>query len=90
MSIIFRKRLRFGPFVVNAGKRGFTSWGLKVGPWSWNSRTRAQRIDLPGPFSWTSKGSSTTRFVRVMIGLGVVGIGTLATLILYVASRLGL
>lgn len=55
MTIIFRKRFRIGPFVINAGKNGFTSWGLKFGKVSWNSRTRAWRIDLPGPFSWKSK-----------------------------------
>jgi hypothetical protein len=54
MPIIFRKRFRFGPFVVNAGRNGFTSWGLKIGRWSWNSRTARHRVDLPGPFSWTS------------------------------------
>lgn len=56
MPILFRKRLRFGPFVVNAGKSGVTSWGLKVGRWSWNSHTGRHRVDLPGPFSWTSRG----------------------------------
>lgn len=54
MAIVFRKRLRFGPPVINAGRRGFTSWGLKVGRWSRNSRTRAHRVDLPGPLSWSS------------------------------------
>lgn len=54
MPIVFRKRLRFGPFVWNFSRNGFTSWGVKIGPWSWNSRTRAQRVDLPGPISWTS------------------------------------
>ena len=55
MPIIFRKRFRFGPIIVNAGRNGFTSWGLKVGRWSWNSRTGKHRVDLPGPFSWTSR-----------------------------------
>ncbi len=54
MPILFRKLMKFGPLVINAGKSGFTSWGLQVGPWSWNSRTRAHRVDLPGPLSWSS------------------------------------
>jgi hypothetical protein len=56
MPIRMRKRWRLGPFVVNATQRGVTSWGLQVGRWSWNSRTRAQRVDLPGPFSYVSRG----------------------------------
>lgn len=64
--MLFRKSMRFGPLKLNFGKRGFTSWGLKLGPWSWNSRTRSYRVDLPGPFSWTSKGGSS-RFARVML-----------------------
>ncbi len=55
MALVFRKRLKLGPLVFNFGKNGFTSWGLKLGAWSWNSRTRAHRVDLPGPFSWRSK-----------------------------------
>ncbi len=54
MPILFRKRVRIGPLVINAGRTGITSWGVKIGPWSWNSRTRTQRVDLPGPFSWSS------------------------------------
>jgi hypothetical protein len=54
MPIHFRKRMKFGPLVFNFGKSGFTSWGLQIGRWSWNSRTRAQRVDLPGPTSWSS------------------------------------
>lgn len=50
----FRKQIRRGPLRFNFGKNGFTSWGIKVGPWSWNSRTRKQRVDLPGPLSWES------------------------------------
>lgn len=49
-----RKRLRFGPLVINLTQRGFTSWGVKLGPWSWNSRTRRQRVDLPGPWHYTT------------------------------------
>lgn len=56
MPIGFRKRKPFGPFSVNMGRKGITSWGIKLGRWSWNSRTRKHRVDLPGPFHWTSRG----------------------------------
>lgn len=52
MSIRARRSFRFGPLRLNVTQRGFTSWGLKVGPWSWNSRTRAHRLNLPGPLYW--------------------------------------
>jgi Protein of unknown function (DUF4236) len=52
MGLLFRSRKRLGPLVLNFTQRGFSSWGLKIGPWSWNSRTRAHRVDLPGPLSW--------------------------------------
>lgn len=49
----FRKRLRLGPLPVwlNFSRTG-VSWSVKVGPWSWNSRKRRQRLDLPGPLHW--------------------------------------
>ena len=49
--IYLRKAIRFGPLRLNLSRSGI-SWTVKVGPWSWNSRTRAQRLDLPGPISW--------------------------------------
>lgn len=52
--IRFRKQIRFGPFSLNFTQNGFSSWGVKVGPWSWNSRTRRHRSDLPGPLFWES------------------------------------
>jgi hypothetical protein len=55
MPIHFRKRMRVGPLVFNFGRGGLTSWGLQVGRWSWNSRTRAHRVDTPGPTSWSSR-----------------------------------
>jgi hypothetical protein len=53
MSIRARKTLRFGPVRFNFTEHGFTSWGVKVGRWSWNARTRRSSVDLPGPFRWT-------------------------------------
>jgi hypothetical protein len=56
VPILFRKAMRFGPLVLNFTPKGLSSWGLKIGKWSWNSKTRAHRYDLPGPFSWRSRG----------------------------------
>ena len=52
MGILFRSRKKFGPLIFNFTKNGLSSWSLKIGRWSWNSRTRAHRVDLPGPLSW--------------------------------------
>ena len=40
--------------ILNFSNTGM-SGTFKLGPWSWNSRTRAQTVDLPGPVSWTSR-----------------------------------
>lgn len=61
MPLRFRRRVRLGPVILNFSNSGM-SWTLKVGPWSWNSRTRAQTVDLPGPVSWT--GRRTRRRAR--------------------------
>lgn len=82
MRLIFRKRIKFGPIVWNFSKHGFTSWGLELGPWSWNSRTRAYRVDLPGPFSWSSKGKSSpfmAWFMITLMGSGLAGILSIVT-----------
>jgi hypothetical protein len=55
MGLIFRKTFRLGPLRLNFTKKGFSSWSLRFWRWSWNSRTRAHRVDLPGPASWTSE-----------------------------------
>jgi len=57
MPLMFRKVVRIGPLHLNFGKNGFSSWSIKIGKWSWNSRTRENRVDLPGPLSWRSGGS---------------------------------
>jgi len=43
LTLAFRKKF---------GRKGVSSWSLQIGRWSWNSRTRAHRVDLPGPLSW--------------------------------------
>lgn len=57
MPLKFRKTVRLGPLRLHFTKNGFSSWSIKIWRWSWNSRQRAHNIDLPGPTSWTSKGS---------------------------------
>ena len=63
MSVLFRKSMRFGPrwlhVRLNVSKSG-ASWTFKVGPWSWNTRSRRHRVDLPGPWSWQSDRTGTT------------------------------
>jgi hypothetical protein len=50
----FRKTLNLGLLRLNFTQDGFSSYSVRLGPWSWNSRSRAQRVDLPGPWAWTS------------------------------------
>jgi Protein of unknown function (DUF4236) len=52
VGIIFRRTWKLGPLRLNFTQGGFSSWSLKIGRWSWNSKARAHRVDLPGPFSW--------------------------------------
>jgi hypothetical protein len=52
MGLMFRKRKKFGPLIFNFTENGMSSWTIKVGRWSWNSRSRTHRYDLPGPMSW--------------------------------------
>jgi hypothetical protein len=54
MPFLFRKSVRFGPYRANLSKSG-VSHTLKIGPVSTNSRQRRIRVDLPGPFAWTSQ-----------------------------------
>jgi hypothetical protein len=49
MRFRFRKSKQLGPLRLNFTEHGFSSWGLHIGPWSWNSRTRRQTFDTPGP-----------------------------------------
>ena len=59
MPIRMRKAMNMGPIKLNFTQDGFSSWSFKLGRWSWNSRTRAHRVDMPGPLHWTSKGKAS-------------------------------
>jgi hypothetical protein len=52
MGLLFRRTIKIGPLRLNFTQRGFSSWSLRLGRWSWNSRSRSHRVDLPGPLSW--------------------------------------
>jgi hypothetical protein len=55
MPIRFRKRPRLGPIQFNITEHGLTSWSLRIGPFTWNSRTRRKSVDLPGPWRWPER-----------------------------------
>ena len=57
MSVLFRQRKKFGPLILNFTQNGFSSWSIKIGRWSWNSKAKAHRVDLPGPLSWKQSKS---------------------------------
>lgn len=46
-----RKQLRFGPIVINLTQRGFSSWGIRIGRFSHNFRTKRSTVNTPGPGS---------------------------------------
>ena len=50
-----RRTVRLGPVRLNAGPEGF-SWGLGVGRWSWNAKSKRHTVDTPGPGYWESRG----------------------------------
>lgn len=56
MKFHVRKSKRFGPLRFTFTENGFSSWGLQVGRWSWNSRTRRHTFDTPGAGYVQSRG----------------------------------
>jgi len=54
MGVKFRKSKKIGPIRLHFTENGYSSWSIKLGRWSWNSRARAHRVDLPGPLHWRS------------------------------------
>lgn len=49
MKFRARKRLRFGPLVVNLTQQGINSISLRFWRWSYNFRTGRHTFDTPGP-----------------------------------------
>ena len=50
-----RRTFRAGPLRLHVGSGG-VSWGVHVGRWSWNAKTRRHTVDTPGPGYWQSRG----------------------------------
>lgn len=63
MKFRARKSIPLGPVRLNFTEGGFTSWSVKIGRWSWNSRTGRQTFDTPGPGSvnWGGRSSRGER-----------------------------
>lgn len=61
MGFKLRKRVRIGPVVLIFTEKGFSSWGIKIGPYSWNARTRRSSFDTPGPGSYQWGGRNHRR-----------------------------
>lgn len=58
MPFTFRKRVPILPFLrLNLSKTGH-SWTWHLGSWSYNTRSRRQSVDLPGPVNYQTKGRS--------------------------------
>ena len=49
MRFKLRRSIRIGPIRLNVTEKGFSSWSIKLGRFSWNSRTRKKTFDTPGP-----------------------------------------
>ena len=59
MPFTFRKRVPVLPFLrLNLSKTGH-SWTWHLGKWSYNTRSRRQSVDLPGPVNYQTKGRSS-------------------------------
>jgi len=53
MGFGFRDTVNLGPFAIHLSKSG-VSVSVRASRWSWNSRARRHRVNLPGPWFWTS------------------------------------
>jgi hypothetical protein len=50
VKIRFRRSIRLWPFTWHFTQSGYSSFSVKLGPWSYNSRRDRHRVDLPGGF----------------------------------------
>jgi hypothetical protein len=51
-----RKTFRLGPVFFVFTQSGFSSWGIRIGPWTHNITRGTHTIDTPGPGSLHSRG----------------------------------
>lgn len=56
-----RRTVRIGPVRLHLTERGLSSWGLQVGRWTWNARTRRHTLDTPGPGYVETRGRRRRR-----------------------------
>lgn len=56
MPLTFRKRIPLGPLRFNIGKRGLTSWGIKLWRFTYNFTRGTTSVDGPGPIGWRTRG----------------------------------
>lgn len=50
----YRNKRRLGPFQWHFTEHGLSSWGIKIGRFTWNSK-RGNSVDLPGRTNWSSR-----------------------------------
>jgi hypothetical protein len=53
-NLRYRKRISVGPLKFNITQKGLSSMSVKIGFWTWNSRTKKHSLNLPGGLSWYS------------------------------------
>jgi hypothetical protein len=61
VGLNYRGKKRLGPLPIwrnvsksDSGKT--VSYSFKLGPFTWNSRTKKSTVDLPGNYSYTTDG----------------------------------
>ncbi len=56
MKFRMHRSMKLGPVRIHMTERGISSWGLQLGPWSWNARSGRHTVDTPGPGYVQSRG----------------------------------
>lgn len=56
MRFGLRKTLRLGPVRIHLTQNGISSWGLQLGRWTWNAKSRKHTVDTPGPGYLQTRG----------------------------------
>ena len=60
MKFRARKTISLWFVKLHFTEHGFSSWSIKIGPFSWNSRTNKKHFDTPGPGSLEGGGHERT------------------------------